>query len=59
MHPAVNTKEISPECKKSLDELNSCRNQHSIGRIFGFCNEMERNFNECLMKEVKINFTLV
>ena len=54
MHPSINNKELTPECKKALDELYTCRKNHLLGRLFGFCNELERNFNECLMREVNL-----
>jgi hypothetical protein len=55
MHPYLNEKEMEEDCTKFNSELTKCRKDHGTLRLFGFCNDFERELNKCLSRHVNIS----
>ncbi|XP_046853190.1 COX assembly mitochondrial protein 2 homolog [Xenia sp. Carnegie-2017] len=42
---------LHEECLDAINMLKTCHEQHSFGKFFGACNELERQLRKCLKHE--------
>lgn len=51
MHPPLAPHLHGEECRRIIAQLLRCHEEHSVGKFFGYCNDLKRALDRCLYKE--------
>jgi len=51
MHPTFAPHLHGEECRKIIQQLNQCHEDHPFRKFVGVCNDLKRALNACLQKE--------
>lgn len=51
MHPSLAPHLHGEDCRKIIEQLNKCHEDHPLRKFLGACNPLKRALNDCLQRE--------
>ncbi len=51
MHPSLAPHLHGEDCRKVIEQLSKCHEDHPLQKFLGVCNPLKRALNRCLQKE--------